>query len=50
MPTTGQPAIAHIRAALEAGAHAISANKGPVVHAYRELTDLAGVQGTPVPI
>ena len=43
--TTGQPAIAHIRAALEAGAHAISANKGPVVHAYRELTDLAASKG-----
>lgn len=38
---TGQPAINHIRAALEHGAHAISANKGPVVHAYRELTSLA---------
>ncbi len=43
--TTGQPAIDHIRAALEAGAHAISANKGPVVHAYRELTDLAAAKG-----
>ena len=43
--TTGQPAIAHIRAALEARAHAISANKGPVVHAYRELTDLAAAKG-----
>ena len=43
--TTGQPAIAHIRAALEAGAHAISANKGPVVHAYRELSDLAASKG-----
>lgn len=38
---TGQPAIDHIRAALESGAHAISANKGPVVHAHRELRDLA---------
>jgi len=38
---TGRPAIDHIRAALEHHAHAISANKGPVVHAYRELTDLA---------
>ena len=38
---TGQPAIDYIRAALEMGAHAISANKGPVVHAYRELTALA---------
>jgi homoserine dehydrogenase len=43
--TTGQPAIAHIQAALEAGVHAISANKGPVMHAYRELTDLAASKG-----
>jgi homoserine dehydrogenase len=42
---TGQPAIDHIRAALEAGAHAISANIGPVVHAYRELTELATSSG-----
>ncbi len=39
MRRTGQPAIDYLRAALETGAHAISANKGPVVHAYRELTD-----------
>ena len=38
---TGQPAISHIQAALESGAHAISANKGPVVHGYRELRALA---------
>ena len=38
---TGQPAIDHVRAALNAGMHAITANKGTVVHAYRELTDLA---------
>ena len=38
---TGQPAIEHLVAALESGAHAITANKGPVVHAYRELTTLA---------
>jgi homoserine dehydrogenase len=37
----GQPARDHIRAALLGGAHAITANKGPVVHAYRELRDLA---------
>ena len=41
---TGQPAIDYIRAALEMGAHAISANKGPVVHAYRELTALAAAK------
>jgi len=42
---TGQPAIHHIRAALEHGAHAITANKGPVVHGYRELRDLASRRG-----
>lgn len=43
--TDGQPAVDHIRAALEHRAHAITANKGPIVHAYRELRDLAGKQG-----
>lgn len=38
---TGQPAIDHVRAALEKGMHAITANKGTVVHGYRELTALA---------
>jgi len=42
---TGQPAIDHIRAALEFGAHAITANKGPIVHAYRDLRDLATQRG-----
>src|ERR1700676_1934359 len=37
----GQPAIEHIRAALEHGAHAITANKGPIVHAYEELLQVA---------
>ena len=38
---TGQPAIDHLHLALELGMHAITANKGPVVHAYRELTEFA---------
>lgn len=38
---TGQPALDHIRLALEKGMYAITANKGPVVHAYRELSELA---------
>lgn len=42
---TGQPALDHIRAALELGMHAITANKGPVVHGYRELTALAKSKG-----
>jgi len=42
---TGQPAIDYLRAALECGAHAISANKGPIVHAYHELRELARARG-----
>jgi len=42
---TGQPALDHIRRALELGVHAITANKGPVVHGYRELTALAKSKG-----
>jgi homoserine dehydrogenase len=38
---TGQPATDHLKAALEVGAHAITANKGPIVHAYHELSALA---------
>lgn len=41
----GRPAVDHIRAALEHGAHAITANKGPIVHAYRELRDMAAARG-----
>jgi homoserine dehydrogenase len=40
-PKAGQPAIDHIRAALEMGAHAITANKGPVVYACEDLLCLA---------
>jgi homoserine dehydrogenase len=42
---TGQPAIDHIRAALTHGAHTITANKGPIVHAYRALRELATSRG-----
>jgi homoserine dehydrogenase len=42
---TGQPALDHIRLALNLGQHAITANKGPVVHGYRELTRLARSRG-----
>jgi homoserine dehydrogenase len=44
-PMTGQPAVEHARAALEAGAHVVTANKGVVVHGYRELTELALARG-----
>lgn len=41
---TGQPAIDYLRTALEKGMHAITANKGPVVHGLAELTRLAAKQ------
>ena len=40
-PLTGQPAVEHVRAGLEAGAHVVTANKGAVVHGLRELRQLA---------
>jgi homoserine dehydrogenase len=35
--TRGEPAVSHIRTALQRGKHAITANKGPVAFAFREL-------------
>ncbi|MBG0788329.1 MAG: homoserine dehydrogenase [Anaerolineaceae bacterium] len=40
-PQAGQPALSHIEKALESGMHAVTANKGPVVHGYQHLTSLA---------
>jgi homoserine dehydrogenase len=43
---SGEPAISHCRAAFAAGAHVITANKGPAAWAYRALAaeaDAAGV-------
>ena len=42
---TGEPALGYLRSALKKGMHAITANKGPVVHGYHELTDLARQMG-----
>jgi homoserine dehydrogenase len=39
--TAGQPAIDHVRAALQAGCHVVTANKGPAAFAYEELSALA---------
>ena len=44
-PLTGEPAVSHVRAGLEHGAHVVTANKGAIVHAYRELSELARVRG-----
>lgn len=38
---SGKIATEHIRSALRRGRHAITANKGPVAWAYKELTELA---------
>jgi len=37
----GEPAVSHVRAALEGQAHVITANKGPAAFAYHELEALA---------
>lgn len=42
---TGQPSVDHLELALTLGMEAITANKGPVVHAYRRLTELAQNKG-----
>jgi homoserine dehydrogenase len=50
---TGEPAVTHVRAALAAGKHVVTANKGPIALRYPELSALAracgkelGVEGT----
>jgi homoserine dehydrogenase len=42
---SGQPAIDHLTAALGLGMHAITANKGPVLHGYERLRNLAAQKG-----
>jgi homoserine dehydrogenase len=44
-PATGEPAITHILKAFERGAHVITANKGPIAHAYSMLRDRARASG-----
>lgn len=44
-PLTGEPAISHVRVALAGGRHVVTANKGPIAHAYRKLRDLAAQRG-----
>src|SRR3954469_22168379 len=43
--TSGEPALTYIREALRAGMHVVTANKGPIARAYRELDTLARQQG-----
>ncbi len=42
---TGEPATSHIRAAFGRGCHVITANKGPVAHAYAALRSEAAQRG-----
>ncbi|HZP95245.1 MAG TPA: homoserine dehydrogenase [Candidatus Limnocylindria bacterium] len=44
-PATGEPALSHLREALRAGMHVVTANKGPIARAYRELDALAQEKG-----
>lgn len=44
-PSTGEPAISHIRAAFARRMHVVTANKGPVAHAYAALRDEAARAG-----
>lgn len=40
-PATGEPAISHIRAAFARSKHVVTANKGPIAHAYASLAQEA---------
>ncbi|HZW05128.1 MAG TPA: homoserine dehydrogenase [Anaerolineaceae bacterium] len=44
-PYNGQPSIDFLKAGLQKGMHVITANKGPVAHAYSELRELAATRG-----
>ena len=41
----GEPALSHVRAAIAAGCHVVSANKGPAAFAYADLRDAAARAG-----
>jgi homoserine dehydrogenase len=42
---TGEPAISHVRTALQKGQHVVTSNKGPVALAGKELSRLANQHG-----
>ncbi|MCL4426718.1 MAG: homoserine dehydrogenase [Firmicutes bacterium] len=41
---TGEPALTHIRMAMERGMHVVTANKGPLVLSFDEISSLARVR------
>jgi homoserine dehydrogenase len=45
---TGEPALTHLRAALENGRHVVTTNKGPIALAYPELKKLADAKGVEI--
>jgi homoserine dehydrogenase len=44
-PADGEPALSHIRSAFARGRHVVTANKGPIAHAYAALRDEAKQAG-----
>lgn len=45
---TGEPAITHLRRAMEAGKHVVTTNKGPIALCYPELKALAAARGVQI--
>jgi homoserine dehydrogenase len=45
---TGEPAISHFKAAIRAGKHVITTNKGPVALAYQELKSMAAAHNVTI--
>ncbi len=47
-PRTGEPALSYCRAAIAHGMHVVTANKGPIALAHRELQSAAAARGVKV--
>lgn len=45
---TGEPALSHVRQALEVGKHVVTTNKGPIALHYPELVTLAAANGVQI--
>lgn len=45
---TGEPALTHLRSALEQGKHVVTTNKGPIALYYPELKALANARGVEI--
>jgi hypothetical protein len=49
-PSTGEPAISHIRAAFARGMHVVTANKGPIAHCLRRPARRSGARRGGLPL